>query len=168
MPYLGWYALSHYIVILKGVSPLLYLHIVREPIDVGYSSSILAVSLPAWPFKPCTSNLLALSTNQLASGKGSLQVFRELLDLAIFTPTFNGPFNQLSAIVRYYHHWETKPAYDILPHKFLDFFSGDSGQWLGFHPLSEIVYGDYYVLELSRTLGEGTQDVQASLVEGLW
>ena len=53
------------------------------------------------------------------------------------------------------------PVYDAFPDEVRRICFGYSGEWLGFYPLGEVVYGDYGVLVLSWRSREFANDVHA-------
>jgi hypothetical protein len=62
---------------------------------------------------------------------------------------------ELSFVIKYEDPGDSKPAYNRLPHKSPHVLFGDCCEWLGFHPLHEVVDPYHHKFHYFRPIGNG-------------
>ena len=75
---------------------------------------------------------------------------------------------ELTTVVQDDHPGYPKFAYDVFPHKFLDFCFCDRGERLYFHPFREVINYDELEPHLFLTLWQRAYDIKSPLGKRPW
>ena len=91
-----------------------------------------------------------------------------MLNFEVITEVSEPNVVELTPIVDNEHEQNSKSDNNILFDKFPHLGLGDHSQWLGFHPLGEVVHGHDEESSLCCRHGERTKDIDPPLCEGPW